>query len=206
MSNFDRIIIPVFCISNMNSTKKVLTAFENRTEFILTYLDDNDVNESQLNSFSLKFLKQAVKCGLDEEDEFIIISNYKHFFTENYNKEYLLNQIISAYYFGCGILIGGISNFNRAVPLTKNLFWIDSFSSSNFIIIFKSLFLKIVHLDEQLDGTNFLSEITSNKMVMYPCISENRITENIKSHENDFLVANETLRMYQNVYCKFIEK
>lgn len=205
MSNFDNIVIPVYCTSNLQNTTKVFKAFENRNEFILTYLENYAVKENHSHLFSLEYLKLAVKFGLAQEEDFIIISNQKHVFTVNYNKEYLLNQIINASQLGCGILLGGISNFNRAVPLSKNLFWFDSFSSSNFVIIFSHVFSKIMQLDVETNGTNILSEITSNKMVMYPCISQNRITENIKSHDNDFLVAYESLRMYQNVYCKFIE-
>ena len=60
-----------------------------------------------------------------------------------------------------------------AIGVSENRYWINCIHSTQFLVLYKSIFQKI--LDEEYDETitvdDALSEITSNKMIIFPFIS-----------------------------------
>ena len=103
----------------------------------------------------------------------MIICEDDHIFTPAYNKDYLFANIIGANAQGSELLSGGVGGFGTAVPVDTNRYWMDWFWSTQFIIIFKPLFQKILDYDfkdtDTADGV--LSVLAKDKMTIYPFIS-----------------------------------
>jgi len=121
-------------------------------------------------------IRRIVQMAVVNKDDVIIICEDNHEFSSSYSKNFLIKNIVEAHHQGADILCGGISNFIQAVPLTENRLWVDSFMSTQFIILYRKFFIKI--LEEPFDDTviadNLLSELTSNKMTLFPFISVQR--------------------------------
>ena len=71
------------------------------------------------------------------------------------------------------MLSGGTGQFGYAMPITANRFWVNHTLSAQFLVIYRKLFRKILSLqyDETIIADMAYSEMTSNKMVIYPFIS-----------------------------------
>lgn len=113
----------------------------------------------------------AVKRG---EDDVIILCEDDHYFTEDYNRDTFFAQIIHAATLGTHLLAGGISGFQNAVKLRyEGLYWIDWFWATQFIVLFRSSFDKILnaHFSDTDVADEFLSKILANKLVIHPFIS-----------------------------------
>ena len=71
------------------------------------------------------------------------------------------------------LLSDGIGGFDTTVPVSANRYWVDWFWSTQFMVIFKPLFQKILDYDfkdtDTADGV--LSILVKDKMVLYPFIS-----------------------------------
>lgn len=116
---------------------------------------------------------KIVQIAIAGDDDVIIICEDDHQFTQHYSKGYLLQNIVEAAKQGVEILTGGIANFSHAIPLSTHRLWIDSFWCTQFIIVYKSLFEKILKepFEETDTADGKLSEMTSHKMTLFPFIS-----------------------------------
>ena len=143
---------------------------EQRKEFEVTIVE---AVEHEIGAIGLwHTIRKIVQMAVANADDVIIICKDDHEFSDSYSKEFLIQNIIEAHYQGADILCGTTANFNQAVLLTPNRLWIDSFVSTQFIILYKKFFIKI--LEEPFDNVNpdkLLSELTSNKMTLFPFIS-----------------------------------
>ena len=81
------------------------------------------------------------------DDGIMIIYEDDHTFTPAYTKEYFLVNIIQANEQSSELLSGGIGGFGSAVPVSANRYWVDWFWSTQFIVVFKTLFQKILDYD-----------------------------------------------------------
>ena len=159
----------------------------------------------------LKIIKQ-VKNG---DDDVIIICEDDHMFTEHYDKSRFIQNLIEASDQGVELLSGGIGGFGNAIPVTQNRYWIDWLWCTQFIVLYRPIFRKI--LEYEFDDTDtadgVLSELTSHKMVLYPFISiqhdfgysdvtrsNNEINEMITTH---FRNANEKMNIYYNAFTRY---
>jgi glycosyl transferase family 25 len=171
---YENIVIPTYVINlseRKERLKHIQEQFKGKHEFDLFTIEacKHAIGAVGLWNSILKIIKMA----MNNDDDVIIICEDDHEFTKNYSKEDLLQNIIEAENQGVELLTGGIANFSHAVPITENRLWIDSFWCTQFIIIYKNLFQKI--LEEPFGDTDTadgkLSEITSHKMILYPFIS-----------------------------------
>jgi hypothetical protein len=198
---FENIILPVYFIhdqSAKNSIEDFKTFFVSRKEFEI------NIQESK-GGITLKSLQKCINIAIEKEEEVIIICNTKHNFNDNYNFDSLINNILKANEYGCEILLGGFDKFNHAVPINTSLFWIDSFSSSNFMILFSSVFEKILN-EQEVETANIyeiLSYITSHKMTMFPFISISDYSdiETLVKYQH----TGEHLSVYKDVYDTYLE-
>jgi len=171
---FDNIIIPTYVINLPERTERrehIQTQFEGRKEFDLRIVK---ACKHEIGAVGLwNTIRKIVQMSIDNEDDVIIICEDDHKFTNSYSKEFLIKNIIEAHQQGADILAGGIGNFIQVVPLTETRLWIDSFWSTQFIILYRKFFASI--LEEPFDNTvvpdDLLSKITSNKMTLFPFIS-----------------------------------
>lgn len=108
------------------------------------------------------------------DDDVVIVCEDDHSFTEHYDRNTFLQDVITASELGCHLIWGGIGTFSAVVPLTKRLFWVDYSWCAQFIVLFRSSFERILKADFEWGkdiSDEFLSYIIPNKMTFYPFIS-----------------------------------
>lgn len=152
-------------------------------------------------------LRDCIEIAKKDGDDFIIVTFQSFELKEDFTKLVLVNNILSACCYNCEILLGDIEKFNHAVPLSENLFWIDSFSHSSFIILFSGAYKKIVStppVPGDVNIYNYLSYVTSRKMAFYPFITKSRksfeeFESNIKfqEHGGQLAVYQKVINQYQ---------
>lgn len=118
-------------------------------------------------------IRKIVGMADSRGEDVIIICQDDHHFTEHYSREYLVRNIIAAYSQNAEIVSGGVDRFDQVVPVTDHLFWINSISGLQFVVLFKSVFRKILDepLDEIPEMKDVLTQVTSHKMVLHPFVS-----------------------------------
>lgn len=172
--NYDEMAIPTYVINlperpdRLNHIKK---QFYGKNEFELKI---TEACKHEVGTLGLWLsIRKIIKLAIDNDEDVIIICEDDHEFTESYSKEYLLSNIIEAHMQGADYLSGGSSKCRLAVPVARNRYWISHGLATQFLVLYKKFFKKI--LDEPFDQTVLVdmlySEISSNKMVLYPFIS-----------------------------------
>lgn len=144
------------------------------------------------NEFNVKFIEgcrhpigavglwetivKIVNMAINQDDDVILICEDDHYFTENYSKEYFFENILSAYEQGADILSGGIGGFGYAVPISRNRYWVNWFWCTQFIVIYKKFYQKILDYDFKENDTadGVISKLSNNIMTLYPFISQQR--------------------------------
>ncbi|WP_420187409.1 glycosyltransferase [Bacteroides pyogenes] len=166
--------LPVYVINlkeRIERRKHIEKQFQGKTEFALTWVE---AVEHPIGAVGLwQSMVKAVQIAEKNEDDIMIICEDDHTFTPAYRKEYLLANIIGANEQGSELLSGGIGGFGVAVPVAANRYWVDWFWCTQFIVIFKPLFQKILDYEfkdtDTADGV--LSVLARDKMTVYPFIS-----------------------------------
>ena len=204
--------IPVYVIMCGDKYENVLNQFLGRFIFDVHIFKSFPNQNEQKNIWH--GIVNAIKIITQEDDDFVIICLNKHMFTDVFDERLLIESIKSAGMLGVDLLLGGIGNFKYAVPLSTNLFWIDSFRYSQFIVIYRTIFEDVVSYNfndnDTVDGV--LSELTSRKMVVYPFISEfkglgcsnfKKADRQARNIEFLYMKSAEKLKMHHNVLLKY---
>ncbi|NQX43431.1 glycosyl transferase, family 25 [Pedobacter steynii] len=108
-----------------------------------------------------------------QEDDYILICEDDHQFTDAYHKEILFNEIANAQKKGADVLLGGVSWFADALQIKDNLFWVDKFNATQFLIVFQGFYTKLLEA-ESIPGytaDQIIYERSENKFLIYPFIS-----------------------------------
>lgn len=167
--------IPTYIVnlkSRKDRLKHIKQQFNNKPEFdfhIIKVCQHEKGNIGLWQSF-----QKVIKIAEENDDDVIIFVEDDHIFTEHYQWNFLFSNIIEGNRQGLDILLGGITGgFKNVVPITKNRLWIDHFWGTQFTIIYKRFYNKILEANFEEKDTldDFLSNLTSNKMVLYPFIS-----------------------------------
>ena len=172
---FEDVTIPTYVFSHFYEKSRMLenigNQFGDKPEFTTTIIEGSRFKGDTGNP--LHNFKYVVRDSFDKGEDVIILCDDKHRFTSFYSRDFLLESIFQAHLRGCDILSGGACGFNHAVQITENLFWIDTLVLSEFIIIFKKIFLKILSKtsDSFQSIEHFVSGLTPHKMVLHPFIS-----------------------------------
>lgn len=156
---------------------------KDRYEHILSVFSDTKAFDFQVKScipnekgnVSLWLtIKQIIEENINEP--YIIICEDDHYFTEDFSEEALLQNIQKAQSLEADILSGGVSWFDIAVQVDKNLFWLKTFNGTQFMIIFKKFFLKILEANfKEKESADFkISSLTKNVFVTVPFISKQK--------------------------------
>jgi len=171
---YENISIPTYIINAADrpgQLQHIRQQFEHRNEFDLRIIEAcKHANEAlgQWNS-----IIKVVNLAIQNDDDVIIICRDDHEFSPYYHKAYLLKNIIEAHQQGVNLLLGGTDSFQQVVPLTKNRLWVDTFRGTRFMVIYQPFFQIILEEpfsdNDTADGK--FSEMTSNKMTLYPSIS-----------------------------------
>ena len=172
--SYDNIVIPTYIINLKERTERlehIRKQFEGKPEFDITIVE---ACKHPVGAYGLWLsIRKIITMAMENDDDVIIICEDDHQFTTHYSKTYLLSNIIEAHAQGATYLSGGTGRFGHAIPITENRYWVNSCLSTQFIVLYKKFFLQILDepFDESVVADLLYSEMTSNKMVLYPFIS-----------------------------------
>lgn len=169
--------IPVYAINLKERTdrrKHLLKEFQNKEEFELTIVD---ASVHSIGAVGLwHSIVRAVEMAKEKGDDIIILCEDDHFFTKNYSCKLLFKEIVEANVQGTDILLGGICGFGHAIRTGVCRYRVDWFWGTQFVVVYSPFFDKIVSYQfadtDTADGV--LSELATNKMVIFPFISEQK--------------------------------
>lgn len=211
--NFDDITIPTYIINlkkRKDRLQSILQEFAGKKEFDINVIAGHEHQNGNVGLWNS--IIEIVEYAQANEDEIVILIEDDHIFTENYTKETLFSNIVDASKDGADLLLGGIGGgFDYVVPITENRFWINHFWCTQFVVIYKKFYDVILNVkfSDKDDADHVLSELTLNKMVLYPFISVQKsfgysdiqnLDENKDSIEIFFKNAENELLFY---YSKF---
>ncbi|OJX91985.1 MAG: glycosyl transferase [Paludibacter sp. 47-17] len=172
--NLNDFYLPVYIINlkdRRERRKHIEEQFLDKPEFEIEWIE---AVEHSIGAVGLwQSMVKAVQTAIERDDDIMIICEDDHIFTPFYCQEYFFTNIIEANKQCPDLLSGGIGGFGNAVPVDTNRYWVDWFWCTQFIVVFKPLFQKILDYDfkdsDTADGV--LSVITKDKMTIYPFIS-----------------------------------
>lgn len=169
------ITIPTYIVKTskqIESLKDIKQQFQGKIEF------DMHITYSHPHSNSHRSLWnnicEIIAVAEEKNEDVIIICKDNHQFSDDYKKIKLIAAIYEAHRFNATLLFGGIvGGFNHILPLISGISWLDACWESSFIIIFRSFFKPILseNFCESDVVESKLSEMTSNKFIIYPMIS-----------------------------------
>ena len=215
---YSNISISTYIINLKERTDRlnyVLSQFAGKPEFDIHCIEacTHSIGAVGLWHSIVKIIKKAN----DSDDDVIIIVEDDHTFTDNYDRDRFIQNVIDAAGQGVELLSGGIGGFGNAVPITSERYWIDWLWCTQFIVLYRPIFKKIMDYEfkdtDTADGV--LSEITSHKMVLYPFISiqkdfgysdvtraNDEISGKITEH---FKQANEKMNIYHQANLRYLQ-
>lgn len=214
---FENITIPTYIINLKERTDRlayILNQFAGKPEFELHPVEacTHEIGAVGLWQSIVKIINQ-VKDG---DDDVIIICEDDHSFTAHYDRDVFIQHVIDASEQHAEVLSGGIGGFGKAVPVTADRYWINWFWCTQFIVLFRPVFQKILDFEFKDNDTadGVFSELTTHKMVIYPFISiqhdfgysdvtrrNNEVSGMITNH---FKEADRKLGIYRNAYLKYL--
>lgn len=166
--------IPVYVINVKERTERkehILREFEGKEEFEIHIIE---AIKSPIGAVGLwQSMCKAVRLAIDNNDDVMIICEDDHYFTPHFNKTSWFKHIHDAHRQGADVLSGGIGGFGTAIPVAKNRYWIDWFWCTQFIVIYKKFYQRILEYNfedtDTADGV--ISKLSNSKMTVYPFIS-----------------------------------
>ncbi|MGN6495647.1 MAG: hypothetical protein ACTHLE_26895 [Agriterribacter sp.] len=166
--------IPTYIINLKSRDKRkshIEKEFFGRDEFSVSVIE---AFEHTIGAIGLwRSLKKAIQHAADNNLDYFLLCEDDHRFTKNYNVELLKQCVEEAINRDANLLCGGVSWFEDAFPISRNLFWTRKFSGLQFTIIFKKLYAKVLSSSfAEYDSADYkLSELTHNKYFIHPFIS-----------------------------------
>lgn len=154
--------------------KHIVDQFHGKTEFDIRIID---AERHEIGAVGLwENIRTIVQEAVKNDEDVIIICEDDHEFSKHYSKEILFRNIYQAFEEEVDYLSGGTGSFDIAVPMSKDRFWIHPCFSSQFIVVFKRFFSRIIDYkyDDHVIADMILSKLTHNKMVLYPFISSQK--------------------------------
>jgi hypothetical protein len=173
---FSNITLPAYVLTTgeENTVAAILKQFEDKPEFELTILPLDNERYPPISYWEI--LRNCIRQAISNDDDVIIICDDEHSFTDKYERDIFIQHILDAHTQGCELLSGGIEEADQVVQVARSRFWINHFTSSPFLVLYRKVFEKI--LAEPYHGIEppeaVLSEIATNKILIYPFISAPR--------------------------------
>lgn len=173
-NSYNDVSIPTYIINLAERTDRlahIKDQFHGRNEFDIQIVE---AFKHRIGAVGLwESMRQIIKKAIVAGHEYILICEDDHEFTAHYSKSLLVRNIMEAQHQKAEMLAGGICEFHMAVPITDERVWVDTSFCTQFIIIFKSVFEKIINqsFDDSVTADSMLSYLLNNKMVFYPFIS-----------------------------------
>lgn len=208
----DKYKIPVYILTkNEYLNNEILGEFDNKPEFLLFKFSINKRRRSKYLIFHC--FQKIIKDALNKNEEIIVICTECHRFTDNYNYETFIEQILIANSLKMKYILGGITGgVVNSVYIDRNLFWIDIHQGGDFIVLFTYSFEEVLYkvISETPSIDEYLHHLTANKMLIYPFIS--RTEENNckgvfpKERKNKFEHERIDLECRFNKICEVLKR
>lgn len=207
------IYIPVYVINMKNRPERkehIMREFEGRKEFNVNIIEACTHEKGTIGLWNS--IVKIVNLAQMNDDDVIILCEDDHYFTEHYSAGLLMKEIKEAYMQEADLLSGGIGGFGYGVPVGYHRYWVDWLWCTQFVVVYRRFFNAILSYNfkdtDTADGV--FSELSTNKMVIYPFISEQTdfgysdVTQNNEKNKGIireyFNKANSRLFMIQTVY------
>ena len=171
---FSNLSIPTYIINlpyRKDRLEHIKKQFAGKSEFDIKIIEACKNSNGALGLW--ESIRKIIKMGIDNDDDVLIVCEDDHEFTANYSKLLLLKNIIEAHGQHTEVLSGGICWFDKALPVSNNRAWVSTSYCTQFIILYKRVFEKILNepYDHTVTADGMLSQILSNKIVFFPFIS-----------------------------------
>lgn len=170
----DDLYIPTYIINLKKREDRkthVLNEFKGKEEFQLNLVE---ACEHPIGNVGLwQSIGKVVAEAVETDHDVILICEDDHCFTPDYSRKYLFGNILEVYRQGAEIVSGGIGGFGTAVPVAANRYWVDWFWCTQFIVVYRELYQRILNYEfkdtDTVDGV--LSQLADKKIVLYPFVS-----------------------------------
>ena len=184
--------MPIYAINlpeRKDRREHIVSEFNKRSEFELHFVNASRNSNSRLGLW--QSIVRIVRMASEKGEQFVTLCEDDHYFTKNYSPKLLMTEMQLAFQMGADILSGGIGGFGGAIKRGFHLYEVDWFWCTQFIVIYSSLYERILSYDFKEEDTadGILSAIARTKMVIYPFISE----------QKDFGYSDVTISNQENV-------
>lgn len=148
----------------------VMNEFRGKEEFNLKIVTSI---KNKKGAIGLWMTIRYILQNLVTDEPYVLICEDDIKFTENYNKELLQLNILQAIDLEADILLGGVSWYTGVIPICENLMWTHYFNGTQFFIIFRKFYDKILNTNYYTNDVADikLSSISSNKFCIHPFIA-----------------------------------
>jgi GGDEF domain-containing protein len=166
--------IPTYVINlkhRVDRREHITKEFIGKPEFAVELIEacEHTIGAVGLWQSICRIIESADQSG----KEFVLICEDDHQFTAAYSKEYLFDCIAECIQEKGDVLLGAISWFDSALPVSDNLYWVGRFTGTQFMIIFRK-FYKSMLKASFADGDNAdhkIAAITRHKFLLSRPIS-----------------------------------
>jgi len=171
----DEISIPTYVINlpeRNDRRSHIIKQFQDKSEFDFKIIE---AHRHSIGAIGLWItIRKIIRLALENDDDVIIICEDDHEFTEDYAKHELFRNIFEGFQQRIDYINGGTSSINVVVPVSRTRYWADSTRATQFMIIYKRLFEKILNYEfsKGVIADIVLSNLAENKMILFPFISK----------------------------------
>jgi len=165
---------PAYVINLKRRTDRreyIIKEFNHRPEFNVQVID---ACEHPIGSIGLwNSITKIISIANDVNEELVIIVEDDHQFTAAYSTSKLLAAIEEAKQINADLVSGGVSWFTGTIPCTKHLYWIEYFSGTQFLIIFRQFYKTLLDavFNEGDDADYKICSLTNRRFFICPFIS-----------------------------------
>jgi len=150
----------------------IIKQFQDRSEFDFKIIEAHRHSVGAIGLWIT--IRKIIKLAMENDDDVIIICEDDHEFTDDYAKHELFRNIFEGFQQNTDYINGGTSSINVVVPVSPTRFWVDLTRATQFMIIYKRLFEKILNYEfsKAVIADIVLSNLAENKMILFPFISK----------------------------------
>jgi len=186
--------------------KHIASEFKNREEFEMDIVPSKEMEigaEGLWETFKAILMKEVAL-----ESDFFVFCEDDHSFTNAYTLSFFEERMEDARKLQADVLMGGVSWCESGIQIRDNLFWVDKFSGTQFIVIFSKFYERLIahksfRENDALD--RIVCRLSDEKLVMFPMISVQKefgysdaTDNNNKAGRVDFLFE-KTAKVFQTL-------
>lgn len=157
----DKFYINTFCF--YNNRKNCRENFSGKKEFHISWIK----SAFPLPNISQKNLNSILTRSIQDEDDVIIIYFDNHRFKTNYSKYSLFKYILMAQFYQADILFCNANKIDYMCKIQDELYWVNNIKESNFIVLYRKFFDKILDVDflPSKSFSEFISTLSHDKLM-----------------------------------------